>query len=267
MEQTTHSYSNLEDTNQFKNIIRNNTTENVLYIIDFHAQWCGPCKKIAPQFEELANKYGEHVMFFKCDVDEAQELSDIFSIESLPTFIFGYNRNIIDKFEGANVNKVEKRLVSFLNMEDRQFKLLSDNVVNQDDGENDDVENDDDDVENDNGENDDDVENDDGENYDVENDDGENVEHTIVDDDLVENTPVAPDPPLSPPPKSLQTDSEQQNDKIVEEVEEVEEVVSEPKSIKDLKSKYKELQRKYRDLEKENKRLSKLLKRVKSALE
>ena len=246
MEQTTHSYSNLEDTNQFKNIIRNNTTENVLYIIDFHAQWCGPCKKIAPQFEELANKYGEHVMFFKCDVDEAQELSDIFSIESLPTFIFGYNRNIIDKFEGANVNKVEKRLVSFLNMEDRQFKLLSDNVVNQDDSEKDDGENND-------GEN-DDVENDDGENN-----DGENVEHTIVDDDdVAKNTP---DSPLSPPPKSLQTQSEQQDDKIVEEA------VSEPKSIKDLKNKYKELQRKYRDLEKENKRLSKLLKRIKTALE
>ena len=266
MEQTTHShsYSNLEDTNQFKNIIRNNTTENVLYIIDFHAQWCGPCKKIAPQFEELANKYRDHVMFFKCDVDEAQELSDIFSIESLPTFIFGYNRNIIDKFEGANVNKVEKKLVSFLNMEDRQFKLLSDNVVNQDDEENDDAENNN--YENNDGETDGET---DGENDDGENDDGENVEHTIVDDDddLVENTPVAPDPPLSPPPKSLQTHSEQQDDKIVEEVEEVEEVVSEPKSIKDLKSKYKELQRKYRDLEKENKRLSKLLKRVKSALE
>ena len=102
MESTQSAITVLHDIDEFKQIISNEQTGNNLYIIDFHAKWCKPCKKIAPDFEKLSQQYTD-VMFMKCDVDESDELSALFDINSLPTFVYGYNKNIIDKFEGANI--------------------------------------------------------------------------------------------------------------------------------------------------------------------
>ena len=74
-------------------------------VIDFHATWCGPCKRIAPLFQEIAGKYPQ-VSFFKVDVDEASELSEKFGIESLPTFVFLVNGKITRRMEGANPNEL-----------------------------------------------------------------------------------------------------------------------------------------------------------------
>ncbi len=74
-------------------------------VIDFHATWCGPCKRIAPLFIEIAQKYPD-ISFFKVDVDEAQELSEKFGIESLPTFVFMHNGKITRRMEGANPNEL-----------------------------------------------------------------------------------------------------------------------------------------------------------------
>ena len=115
----------LTDTSDFKKIINNESTKNNLYIIDFHARWCGPCKKIAPKYNELSMKYN-NIIFLKCNVDEAEELSDIFDINSLPTFVIGYHKNIIEKFEGANMKHVEASLKKYLKMEDRMFQLKDD---------------------------------------------------------------------------------------------------------------------------------------------
>ena len=62
----------------------------------------------------------------KCDVDESDELSALFDINSLPTFVYGYNKNIIDKFEGANIKVVERKLQEYTTLEDRQYTLTSD---------------------------------------------------------------------------------------------------------------------------------------------
>jgi thioredoxin len=57
-------------------------------IIDFHAVWCGPCKKLNPILEELALKYKNKVIFYKIDVDKEKELAQGFGIQSIPTILF-----------------------------------------------------------------------------------------------------------------------------------------------------------------------------------
>lgn len=57
-------------------------------IIDFYADWCGPCKAVAPVLEELANEYAGKVDIYKLDTDREAELSAMFGIQSIPTFLF-----------------------------------------------------------------------------------------------------------------------------------------------------------------------------------
>jgi thioredoxin 1 len=57
-------------------------------IIDFYADWCGPCKAVAPILEELAIEYDGQLTIYKLDTDAEQELSAAFGIQSIPTFLF-----------------------------------------------------------------------------------------------------------------------------------------------------------------------------------
>jgi len=57
-------------------------------IVDFYADWCGPCKAVAPVLEELANEYKDRLVIYKIDTDKEQELSTLFGIQSIPTLLF-----------------------------------------------------------------------------------------------------------------------------------------------------------------------------------
>lgn len=57
-------------------------------IIDFYAEWCGPCKMIAPLLEELSNEYKGKIVIYKVDTDVEQDLSAVFGIQSIPTMLF-----------------------------------------------------------------------------------------------------------------------------------------------------------------------------------
>jgi len=57
-------------------------------IIDFYADWCGPCKSVAPALEQLSEEYEGKVEIFKIDTDQEAELSGLFGIQSIPTFLF-----------------------------------------------------------------------------------------------------------------------------------------------------------------------------------
>lgn len=57
-------------------------------IIDFYADWCGPCKAVAPVLEELSETYKGQLDIYKLDTDKEQELSALFGIQSIPTFLF-----------------------------------------------------------------------------------------------------------------------------------------------------------------------------------
>lgn len=57
-------------------------------IIDFYADWCGPCKVVAPVLEELAKDFDGKINVFKVDTEEEQELASVFGIRSIPSFLF-----------------------------------------------------------------------------------------------------------------------------------------------------------------------------------
>jgi thioredoxin 1 len=57
-------------------------------IIDFYADWCGPCRSVAPVLEELSNEYNGKLLIYKIDTDKEAELSQLFGIQSIPTFLF-----------------------------------------------------------------------------------------------------------------------------------------------------------------------------------
>jgi len=57
-------------------------------IIDFYADWCGPCKVVAPILEELKEEYGDKLDIFKVNTEEQRELSSVFGIQSIPSLLF-----------------------------------------------------------------------------------------------------------------------------------------------------------------------------------
>ena len=57
-------------------------------VIDFYADWCGPCKSVAPVLEQLSEEYEGKVEIYKIDTDKESELSQFFGIQSIPTFLF-----------------------------------------------------------------------------------------------------------------------------------------------------------------------------------
>lgn len=71
--------------------------------VDFHAEWCGPCKMTEPIIEELAtnSEYKDKVKFVKVDVDSNQDLAAQFSVFSIPTFITFKDGEPVGQFAGA----------------------------------------------------------------------------------------------------------------------------------------------------------------------
>ena len=71
-------------------------------VIDFYATWCGPCQRMAPMIEILAQKYGGKVDFYRVDVDKEKELAgDVFGIEAMPTFVYIDKSGAINSTTGA----------------------------------------------------------------------------------------------------------------------------------------------------------------------
>ena len=57
-------------------------------VIDFYAEWCGPCKALSPTLEELSKEYEGKVNFYKVDTEEEMNLSMLFKVRSIPTLVF-----------------------------------------------------------------------------------------------------------------------------------------------------------------------------------
>ena len=57
-------------------------------LIDFYANWCGPCKMIAPILEDLQKEYGNNLVIYKVNTEEEQELAGMFGIQSIPSLLF-----------------------------------------------------------------------------------------------------------------------------------------------------------------------------------
>jgi thioredoxin 1 len=69
-------------------------------VVDFGAEWCGPCRIIAPIIEELATEYGDTALIGKMDVDDNPEISTKYGIRNIPTLLFIRDGEVIDKHIG-----------------------------------------------------------------------------------------------------------------------------------------------------------------------
>ncbi len=70
-------------------------------VIDFWAEWCGPCRMIAPIVDELATEYGDKVVIGKCDVQENDDIAVKYGVRNIPTLLFLKNGELVDKQVGA----------------------------------------------------------------------------------------------------------------------------------------------------------------------
>mmetsp|Transcript_58 Transcript_58/g.89 ORF Transcript_58/g.89 Transcript_58/m.89 type:complete len:172 (+) Transcript_58:46-561(+) len=91
---------------------------DTLVVIDFGATWCGPCRSIAPAFEELAQAHQPiiemtdgvkpPVIFIKADIEKLPEAARKYAIASLPTFVFLKQGEVVTQFSGADVAKLRE---------------------------------------------------------------------------------------------------------------------------------------------------------------
>lgn len=90
-------------------------TEGVA-VVDFWAEWCGPCRMIGPIIEELANDYEDRVLVGKIDVDQNPNVSMEYGVRSIPTILIFKNGEVVDKQVGVTTKKA---------LEDKINKYLS----------------------------------------------------------------------------------------------------------------------------------------------
>jgi len=77
-------------------------------LVDFWAEWCGPCKMIAPSVEKISEEYSDKIKVGKLDVDSNPNISSTFGIRSIPTLLIFKNGSPVDQIVGA----VSKEVIS-----------------------------------------------------------------------------------------------------------------------------------------------------------
>ncbi|KAI1285647.1 UBX domain-containing protein 4 [Halotydeus destructor] len=87
-----------------------NNAGKKLVVVDFTASWCGPCKFIAPAFEQLSNRYANGAVFLKVDVDECQDTAHSQSVSAMPTFVFYKEKREVARVQGANATELENKI-------------------------------------------------------------------------------------------------------------------------------------------------------------
>lgn len=82
--------------------------ENVPIVVKFGAEWCGPCKALAPRFHSLSERFAGKAAFLVVDIDELSQIAEKFEITSLPTILVFLNQKIVRKTIGAGASVIEE---------------------------------------------------------------------------------------------------------------------------------------------------------------
>lgn len=99
----------IQSTDEFNTFVG---TEKYL-LVDFSAEWCGPCKRLKPQLELLSEAY-HNVKFLKVDVDKLPDLTEFHQVEAMPTMMFYVNGTLqSESVKGANIEKVKSLCEKF----------------------------------------------------------------------------------------------------------------------------------------------------------
>lgn len=83
-------------------------------VIDFWAEWCGPCRMVAPIVDELAAEFEGKVLIGKCDVEDNDEITMKYGVRNIPTIVFIKGGEVVDKQVGAVSKDVLKAKIENL---------------------------------------------------------------------------------------------------------------------------------------------------------
>lgn len=86
---------------------------NGTVVVDFYALWCGPCKRYAPEFEELAKIFSK-MTFVKVNTEEHESVQEKYEVSSLPTTLVLVNGKEKARFEGYNLQEIKEMLMAFV---------------------------------------------------------------------------------------------------------------------------------------------------------
>lgn len=108
-------------TEEFRTLVCDIDAETFKYlgnkpaIVDFYADWCGPCRAIAPTLEELAKEYGDKIVIYKVNVDKSPELAQAFGISSIPAVMYIPLKGEAKMTLGSrNIDKFKKEIATYL---------------------------------------------------------------------------------------------------------------------------------------------------------
>lgn len=102
---TMSSTINIESSEQFRSLLKSSK----IVIVDFYADWCGPCKAIAPLYEQLSAQISKPgvVAFVKVNTETQKEIASAYRVSSIPTFMMFRDGNKIDEVKGADPRKLQ----------------------------------------------------------------------------------------------------------------------------------------------------------------
>lgn len=84
-------------------------------VVDFWAEWCGPCKMISPIISQLAEEYDGRLVVGKCNVEDCEDIAAEYGIRNIPTLLFFKSGQLVDKFVGAaNKAKLQEKFDAVL---------------------------------------------------------------------------------------------------------------------------------------------------------
>lgn len=86
------------DTTNFEQLV---TNASGLHAVRFWAEWCGPCRMMAPIYQQTATALNDQASFAEVDIDAAPELASQFRVQSIPTVLLFKNGKVVDKMIGA----------------------------------------------------------------------------------------------------------------------------------------------------------------------
>ena len=89
----------------------NEALNNKYVLVDFYADWCGPCRMVAPVVAQIAEEYADRAVVGKLNVDENEEIAVRYGVMSIPTLIAFKNGEVAGKLVGVQPKEVIERLI------------------------------------------------------------------------------------------------------------------------------------------------------------
>jgi len=95
----------LQSAEQLSQLLKENSSK--LVILDFYTEWCGPCRRLAPELEKIHNSH-DNVMVVKANAedDELEALVNKYNVRAFPTLILFHENKVVDNFAGADLTRI-----------------------------------------------------------------------------------------------------------------------------------------------------------------